>query len=96
MKYRISDDAIDCPLGDGLAIFKAGTGTCFNLNHSGALLWDTARQTVGIDTLCARLSSTYAGEAHDFTSDVLHLVNELVAAGLFQAIAEDGEDAGAA
>lgn len=93
MKYRISADAIDCPLGDGLAIFKPDTATCFNLNRSGALLWDSARQPVGIDALCARLSAAYATETHDFTPEVLKLVDELVAAGLFHAIPDYGESA---
>lgn len=89
MKYHVNPQAIDCPLGDGLAIFKADSGTCFNLNHSGALLWAAARQPTGVDELCERLAGAYGGRAADYVSDVRTLVDALVANGLLLELSDE-------
>lgn len=83
--YQISPDAIDCPLGDGLAVLDTRTSTCFSLNGSGAVIWNGARRPVQFDTLRALLQTSFA-DPTDVDSDLRRILSELVTAGLLRVI----------
>ena len=85
-RYIISPDAIDCPLGEGIAVLNSTAGVYFSLNPTGALIWDVARQPASVAEMCARLTGAFPHANADFEADVRQIVSELVAAGLFDAL----------
>lgn len=91
--YQVSADAVDCPLGDGLALFDPRNGASFSLNSTGALIWNSARQPVSMPELRARLSAACKGAPDDLDADLRGIVNALLESGLFVRVADADEDA---
>lgn len=92
MRYAISPNAVDCPLGDGLAILDSRTGACFNLNRTGALIWNTARQQpVSFGQLHDMLAAACKGNPASIEQDLRTILSALVESGLF--ICTSGETA---
>lgn len=94
MRYVVNPDAIDCPLGDGVAVLDPKNGVYFSLNATGALIWDAARHPVTVTDLSECLIKAFPKSDADFHADVSHVVSDLVEAGLFNALphtpAKDG------
>lgn len=85
-RYVVSPNAIDCPLGEGLAVLNATAGVYFSLNPAGALIWDLARQPATVSEMRERLSTAFPNSNADFEADIAKIVSELVDAGLFDAL----------
>jgi len=85
MLYQVSPDAIDCPLGDGLAVLDTRTSTCFSLNGSGAVVWNAARRPVPFFRLRDLLQASFADPA-DVDADLRRILSDLVSAGLFRTV----------
>ncbi len=93
--YRVSPDAVDCPLGDGLALFDARNGTSFSLNRTGALIWNAARQPVSLSALRAVLIAACRGAPDDIDADLRRIVDALEEQGLFILVSGEGGEADA-
>lgn len=94
--YRISPDAVDCPLGDGLALFDPRDGASFTLNRTGALIWNSARQPVTLSALRAMLNVACKGAPDDIDADLRAIVDALVKSGLFIVVSGADAEAGTA
>lgn len=85
-RYTISPDIVDCPLGDGLALFDARNGTSFSLNRTGALIWQMARKPTEFRELQAMLLAACKGTPADIEADLRAIVNALIDVGLFRLV----------
>lgn len=92
--YQTSPDAVDCPLGDGLALFDARTGASFSLNRTGALIWQRARKPAKLSELQAMLMAACKSAPEDIDADLRAIVDALVESGLFVMVS--GTEAGTA
>lgn len=76
---------MECPLGDGIAIYDSRTGAYFALNASAARVWSGARQPSDRSVLLACLTrgvESAAGVEADFVADLDSLLSDLISAGL--------------
>lgn len=88
--YVISADAIDCPLGEGLAILDTRTNCYFSLNATGALVWGSAKTPATLAMLRKAVMAQFDCDEADCHADVQALLDALVAAGLMQLVAQSG------
>lgn len=91
--YQISPSAVDCPLGDGLALFDARCGASFTLNRTGALIWNSARKPVRVCDLRSVLRAACKGAPDDIDADLRSIVDALVESGLFIRVSGAGAEA---
>lgn len=89
MLYSVGPDAVDCPLGDGLAVLDSRNGACFNLNRTGALIWHAARQPASFHELHDMLIVACKGNPDVIEQDLRAILNALIEGGLFICISED-------
>lgn len=89
VRHVISAHIIDCPLGDGLALFDSRSGEYFSLNGTAALLWRAARvpTTRGelLETLC-QAKGAHADESA-LNQDLNSALTQFIDLGLFEAAA---------
>tara|TARA_B110001454_G_scaffold216562_1_gene240041 strand:+ start:118 stop:489 length:372 start_codon:yes stop_codon:yes gene_type:complete len=94
--FTVNPDAVDCPLGDGLALFDPRNGASFTLNRTGALIWNRARRPVTLPELRAMLNAACKGTPDDIDADLRAIVNALVECRLFITVSGAGTEAGTA
>lgn len=95
-RYTVSPDVVDCPLGDGLALFDASNGTSFSLNRTGALIWQMAREPKEFREFQVMLQAACKATPADIEMDLRAIVNALVDAGLFRLVSPHPAEAAAA
>lgn len=91
-RYVSNPDILDCPLGDGLAVFDSRNGVYFNFNRTAALIWDRARTPAARSELRAALIGAAPRSVcpDDIDRDLDSLLHDLVTAGLMTMLPEDG------
>ncbi|MBP6030463.1 MAG: PqqD family protein [Sphingobium sp.] len=94
--FIISQNAVDCPLGDGLALFDARCGASFTLNRTGAIIWNSARQRVSFREMRAILATACKGAPDDIDADLHGIVDALVESGMFVIVTDARAEADSA
>jgi hypothetical protein len=64
-------------LGDGAVLVDLRSGTCFELNRTGAEVWDLLAGGATIDIICATLAGRYGVPDETIAGDVRSVVEAL-------------------
>ncbi|MEE4206716.1 MAG: HPr-rel-A system PqqD family peptide chaperone [Erythrobacter sp.] len=79
---RISEDVVDCALGDGAAILDLSSGTYFSLGETGAAVWHALKDGADADDIAADLAARYDQPQERVRADVEAFLGQLARAGL--------------
>ena len=77
-------DVIARQLGDGAVLVHLGTNTIFELNRTGARIWDLLIEGLGIDAIAGRLVDEFDVELPMASREVHQLIDRLSATGLLR------------
>jgi PqqD family protein of HPr-rel-A system len=85
VEHVVHPEVIDCPLGDGLALFDSRSGEYYSLNGTAALMWQVARAPATRGALLDAVRRTEGAPDDDaaITRDVDTALAEFLALGLF-------------
>lgn len=75
---------VSCDLGGEAAILNVASGVYYGLNPVGARVWSLIQQPRSVDEVRQSLTSEYDVEEQVCESDLLALLEELLAAGLIE------------
>lgn len=75
---------VSCDLGGEAAILNVRSGVYYGLNPVGARVWNLVQQPRSVDEVRQSLTREYDVEEQVCESDLLTLLEELLAAGLIE------------
>jgi PqqD family protein of HPr-rel-A system len=85
VEHIVHPEVIDCPLGDGLALFDSRSGEYYSLNGTAALMWQVARAPATRGALLDAVRRTEGAPDDDaaIARDVDAALAHFLALGLF-------------
>jgi hypothetical protein len=72
-------DQVSCDLAGEVAILDMKSGVYYGLNAVGARIWNLIQEPTPLDAICATILEEYDVEADQCASDVLTLLQALLA-----------------
>jgi len=79
---RPAADVVARRLGDSAVLVRLSTNRIYELNDTGARLWELLEQGASIDTAVATLVTEFAAPHDDIARDVDALIRDLTEHGL--------------
>ena len=80
--YEISPDTVSRRLGDTAVLIRLTTNRIYELNATGARLWDLLQTQQTLDEVVESLSAEFEGPREAIRADVEDLLRQLTAEGL--------------
>ena len=65
------------PIGDGALLVDMRSGVCFELNRTGAEVWELLASGGSVESICAALAGRYQLPAETIASDVRGIIEAL-------------------
>lgn len=90
MRYRQSSRALARTVGDSIILTLPGHEAFEQLTATSAMTWCVLDAPHTLADLIERLAGLYDMHAQTITSDVEHLLNDLISRGLIEEIEEIG------
>lgn len=78
----VAEHQLSCAVEDEVVVLNVNTGYFYNLNSTGAVIWEFLRQPRRVGEICAWLRSRYGCTASDVDSDVTQFLGEMQSVGL--------------
>jgi len=79
-------DALSADVGGELVLMSVDHGRYYGLDDIGSDIWEQTEQAISVRQLCDWLSAKYEGDPAVIERDVLHLLAELAAQDLIEAV----------
>jgi pyrroloquinoline quinone biosynthesis protein D len=82
MPFRTSSDTVSRRLGDAAVLIRLSTNRIYELNSTGARLWDLLQGDRSLDDIVDTLCNEFDGPSATIRADVDELLQQLTAEGL--------------
>jgi hypothetical protein len=82
MPFKTSSDTVSRRLGDAAVLIRLSTNRIYELNSTGARLWDLLQTARSLDDIVETLCGEFDGAPATIRADVEELLQRLTAEGL--------------
>ena len=87
----LTEHRLSCAVEDELIVLNVNTGWFYNLNSTGAVIWEFLHQPRRVHEICEWVRSHYGCTAPDLDTDVTQFLGEMQSVGLIALTQMAGE-----
>jgi len=87
-RLAISNSSLHCDLKGMVAILNSDTGLFYNLNESGAILWQHLNEPRTVEELAEILAQKYGLKPEGSRKDTEAIVEQMLSAGILQVVGD--------